>query len=178
VSVLRAIYFCIRGWAYLLSFVTGGNFIRLASVRMGRNVKVSPTAFFKYPKNIRIGDRSFINHLCCIWAAPLGSITIGEDVLLGPGVCIVASNHGTALGTPVQDQPGQDAPIRIGDGVWLGANVVVTAGVTIGEGCVVGAGAVVTRDLPPNSICGGVPARLIRYRQPADATLRVQAGAP
>ena len=53
----------------------------------------------------------------------------------------------------------------IGDDVWLGANAVVTAGVSIGSGAVVGAGAVVTTDLPPMSICAGVPARVIRYRR-------------
>ncbi len=165
VLVLRMLYYTFRGWAYLLTFITGGNFMRLAWMSIGRNVKISPTAFFKYPKHITIGDRSFINHQCCLWAAPEGRITIGQDVLLGPGVCIIASNHGAALGSPIPEQAGMDAPIHVGNGVWLGAHVVVTAGVTIEDGCVVGAGAVVTHNLPRNSICGGVPARVIGQRQ-------------
>jgi maltose O-acetyltransferase len=163
--ILRSLYSVVCGWAYLLAFVTGGNFIRAARIRKGRNVKISPTAFFKYPENIEIGERTFINHNCSVWAAPEGRIRIGRDVLLGPGVCIIASNHGTELGTPIPMQQGRDAPIAIGDGAWLGANVVVTAGVEIGKGCVVGAGAVVTRDLPANSICAGVPARVIGHRE-------------
>ncbi len=165
--ILRSLYSVIRGWAYLLAFITGGNFIRAARIRKGSGVKISPTAFFKYPENIEIGDGAFINHNCSIWAAPEGPIRIGRDVLLGPGVCIIASDHGTALGTPIPMQKGKDAPITIGDGAWLGANVVVTAGVEIGGGCVVGAGAVVTRDLPANSICAGVPARIIGRREGA-----------
>jgi len=77
---------------------------------------------------------------------------------------LTASNYGIERGTPVMDQPKQEGDIVLGDDVWLGANVVVTAGVSIGEGAVVGAGAVVTRDLPPYSIAGGVPARVIGER--------------
>ena len=174
--ILRILYNIVRGWVYLLAFVTGGNFVRAARIKRGKDVKISPTAFFKYPQNIEIGDRSFINHQCCVWAAPAGPIKIGSGVLLGPGVCIIASDHGTALGSPIAEQGGKDAPIRIGDGVWLGAHVVVTAGVTIEDGCVVGAGAVVTRDLPRNSICAGVPARVIGHRQfPQDENVGAQA---
>lgn len=59
-------------------------------------------------------------------------------------------------------------PILIGDDVWLGANATVLSGVTIGQGAVVAAGAVVTRDLPPYAICGGVPAKVLRYRLPKE----------
>jgi acetyltransferase-like isoleucine patch superfamily enzyme len=153
------------GSAYWLVFMLGGFFFRRGLLRYrGRAVKISPTAFLKYPGNISIGHNSFINHNCCVWAAPRGTITIGDDVLFGPNVCVTASNHGLALGVPIHAQPGVDAPIVIGNDVWLGANVVVTAGVEIGDGCVVGAGSVVTKSLPPYSICGGVPAKVLSMR--------------
>ena len=162
---LRTIVNVVAGWLYLLAFITGGNFVRKAGLRkVGSRVKVSPTAFFKFPEMIEIGDDTFINHLCSIWASPGGPITIGKDVLLGPNVCIIASNHGTGASELIRLQPGRDAAITIGDDVWLGANVVVTAGVTIGRGAVVGAGAVVTKDIPAMAICAGVPARVLRYR--------------
>jgi acetyltransferase-like isoleucine patch superfamily enzyme len=155
----------VKGWIYLLAFITGGNFIRKAHLkRIGSDSKICPTAFIKYPENIEIGNHSFVNHLCCIWASPGGSITIGNDVLMGPGTCIISSNHGTSLRTLIRVQEGRDADIKIGNDVWLGANVTVTAGVSIGDGCVVGAGAVVTKDLPPRMICAGVPAKPIRPR--------------
>lgn len=154
----------IKGWLYWWAFVTGGNFVRKARIKRGRNVKISPTAFFKFPENIEIGDNSFVNHQCSIWASRDSKVKIGRDVLFGPGCSVIASNHGIAAGTPIREQPDQDADIIIGDDVWIGAHVVVTAGVTIGNGCVVGAGAVVTKDLPPGMICVGIPAKPVRPR--------------
>ena len=83
---------------------------------------------------------------------------------------MTASNYGTALGTPVMDQPKIERDIVLGDDVWLGANVVVVAGVTIGSGAVVAAGAVVTKDLPENCIAAGVPAAVIGHRAPSTVT--------
>ena len=58
-----------------------------------------------------------------------------------------------------------DRPVVIGDDVWIGGNCMIMAGVTIGEGAVIAGGAVVTKDVEPYSIVGGIPARLIRYRE-------------
>jgi acetyltransferase-like isoleucine patch superfamily enzyme len=163
--MLRSIVELIKGWLYLLTFISGGNFIRKAHLKScGKRVQISPTAFFKFPEQISIGDDTFINHLCSIWASAEGKITIGRDVLLGPGTTILSSNHGITVGKLIRLQQGQDADVSIGNDVWIGAHVVVTPGVTIGDGCVVGAGAVVTRNLPPNTVCGGVPARVIKER--------------
>jgi acetyltransferase-like isoleucine patch superfamily enzyme len=134
--MIGILYEVVRGWFYLLAFITGGNFVRKARIKRGRNVKISPTAFFKFPENIQIGDNSFINHLCSVWAAPRATITIGRDVLFGPGTVVIASNHGIASDRLIREQDGVDKDIVIGDDVWLGANVVVTGGVVIGNGCV------------------------------------------
>jgi acetyltransferase-like isoleucine patch superfamily enzyme len=171
-NLLRSIAELVRGWLYLVAFISGGNFIRLARLKSrGHAVKISPTAFFKYPEQISIGNNTFINHNCCIWAAPGGTITIGDDVLLGPGVSVIASNHGIHAGERIRLQEGHDAGIVIGNDVWIGANASILAGVNIGDGCVVGAGAVVTKSLPPNTICGGVPAKVLRARpeRPSEA---------
>jgi acetyltransferase-like isoleucine patch superfamily enzyme len=164
-NIPKIAYEVLKGWAYLIAFITGGNFVRKAQLRrVGKHVKISPTVFFKYPRLIDIGDETFINHLCSIWASPLGPIHIGKNVLLGPNVAIFSSNHGIAPHELIRRQAGRDSPIHIGDDVWIGANSVVTSGVTIGQGAVIGAGAIVTRDVPAMSICGGVPARVLGYR--------------
>jgi glycosyltransferase involved in cell wall biosynthesis/acetyltransferase-like isoleucine patch superfamily enzyme len=173
VKLLRTLKEVICGWIYLLVFTSGGSFVRKARLkRLGVRTKISPTVFFKFPEQIEIGDDTFINHLCSIWASENGPITIGNDVLFGPCASVISSNHGIASDSLIREQAGVDAPIHIQDDVWIGANVVVTGGVTIGRGCVVGAGAVVTRDLPPMSICVGVPAAPIGYRQPGKATAK------
>lgn len=161
---MRIVIEVIKGWLYWWAYLTGGNFVRKARIHRGRNVKISPTAFFKFPENIEIGDNSFINHLCSVWASPGGKVRIGKNVLFGPNCAVIASNHGIAAGIPIREQPDQDAPITIGDDVWIGANTVVTAGAVIGDGCVVGAGAVVVGELPANMVCVGVPAKPIRPR--------------
>jgi acetyltransferase-like isoleucine patch superfamily enzyme len=137
-KLMRTAAEIIKGWLYLLALVTGGNYVRKAQLRrLGKGAKILPTVFFKYPEMIQIGDNSFINHLCSVWASPGGPIIIGDNVLLGPCASIISSNHGVARDQLIRSQPGNDAPIRIGNDVWLGANVVVTAGVTIVDGSVV-----------------------------------------
>jgi len=113
---------------------------------------------------IHIGAGSSISNGCVLNGASAG-LRIGRDVMIAPNCCIVAFDHGMVLnGTPMIRQPLIEAPILIDDDVWIGANCCVTAGVTIHTGAVVAANSVVTRDVGPNEIVGGTPARLIRYR--------------
>ena len=92
-------------------------------------------------------------------------IEVGERVMIGPHCYITDHDHGTALGTPIPEQPLVGAPVRIGADAWIGAGVTILKGVTIGEGAIVAAGAVVTKDIEPNAIAGGIPAKTIRHRE-------------
>ena len=97
------------------------------------------------------------------WAANSrirGGIFIGDGALIGHNVVLATLNHAMSphdRGTMIP------APIHIGKNVWIGSNATILPGVTIGDGAIVAAGAVVTRDVPENTIVGGVPARIMRH---------------
>jgi acetyltransferase-like isoleucine patch superfamily enzyme len=102
---------------------------------------------------------------CCIWAEKNSKIIFGDNVLVGPSVKMFSGNHGTKLnGNPMVYQERVEADIIIGNDVWIGANSVITSGVTIADGAVVAAGSVVTKNVPANTIVGGVPAKTIKIR--------------
>lgn len=108
--------------------------------------------------NLRFGRNVFINHGCT--AVVVGGIDIGDDVLIGPNVQLISGGH--PLDPETRRSACTSAPIKIGRGVWIGAGAMVLQGVTVGDDAVVAAGAVVSRDVPPRTLVGGVPARVIR----------------
>ena len=90
------------------------------------------------------------------------SVSIGDDCLIGDLVAIMDCDfHETSPATRRRSH-GQTAPVILGNNVWLGSRVVVCKGVTIGENSVVAVGSVVTKSVPPNTLVGGVPAKVIR----------------
>lgn len=109
-------------------------------------------------RNIRVGQRVFLNQHCTLYS--LAEITIGDDVLIGPNVSLVTSEHPIAPSQRTAYLTGR--PIVIEQGVWIAAGATIIGGVTVGENSVVAAGSVVTRDVPANTLVGGNPARVIR----------------
>ncbi|MBN2147184.1 MAG: acyltransferase, partial [Anaerolineales bacterium] len=94
-----------------------------------------------------------------------GGIRIGKNVIMGPKVNIFSENHCfDQLDIPIRLQPTERRGVVIEDNCWIGANSTIVDGVTIHGGSVVAAGSVVSKDVPPNSIVGGVPARVIKER--------------
>ena len=149
----------------LLHFLHYTHVAQISKLQVGKDVRFAPNVSFANAERIAIGDRSRIGARCHIWAGDVsGRITIGADSNFGPLCFLTASNYGIEAGLPIMDQPKVDHDVVIGDDVWLGAGVIVLAGVSIGSGCVVAAGSVVTKDIPPGSIAGGVPARVLRER--------------
>lgn len=133
----------------------------LFSQLIGRPVDESfglfPPFYTDCGKNIHIGKNVFINMGCKF--QDQGGIFIGDGALIGHNVVLATLNHAKS---PQDRSSMLPAPIHIGKNVWIGANATVLPGVTIGDGAIVAAGAVVTRNIPENTIVGGVPAKVIR----------------
>lgn len=129
------------------------------------NIRVHPTASIRYANNIYIGENSHINMHCHIWPGKNSKIILGDNLLMGPGVTVLATNHGMAKNDIMMQQDDIEKDTVIGNDCWLCSNVTVTAGVHIADGCIVAAGAVVTKDITePYSIVGGIPAKVISKR--------------
>ncbi|WP_216647480.1 sugar O-acetyltransferase [Chitinophaga sp. SYP-B3965] len=107
---------------------------------------------------IRVGQNVFINQNCTLY--DLGGLDIGDDVMIGPNVSIITTGH------PIDPSERRNAtignPIVIERNVWIAAGATIIGGVTVGENSVVAAGSVVTKDVPPNTLVGGNPAKIIR----------------
>ncbi|MBO0358031.1 sugar O-acetyltransferase [Hymenobacter sp. BT186] len=116
-----------------------------------------PPFYTDFGHNIQLGRNVFVNHACTFMDR--GGITLEDNVLIGPKVNLITSNHPTE---PGQRRSTISKPIVVKQGAWLGANVTVMPGVTIGENAIVGAGAVVTKDVAANTIVAGVPARVVK----------------
>jgi acetyltransferase-like isoleucine patch superfamily enzyme len=109
--------------------------------------------------DVTIGDYTRIGIHCTV----IGPVCIGSHVNLAQGITVTALNHNFEDATKRIDEQGVSTkPVVIGDDVWIGANAVILPGVTIGSHCVVAAGAVVTKDVPDNTLVGGVPAKVIK----------------
>ena len=110
-------------------------------------------------KNVYMGNHVYANfNLTLVDDA---NIYIGNDVMFAPNVVIATAGH--PLNPTLREKGYQyNQEVRIGNNVWVGANATILPGVTIGDNTVIGAGAVVSRDLPPNVLAMGVPARVVR----------------
>jgi acetyltransferase-like isoleucine patch superfamily enzyme len=140
-------------------------FLRLSGYELGEGVTIATGTWLQ--GRVSIGRGTHLAHYCVLSGGQMG-ITIGERVMLGPHVVVVAFDHGHAdLTRPMIEQDNIERRVVIEDDCWIGANTTVTSGVTVGRGSIVGANSVVTRDVEPYSVVAGVPARLLRSRSPA-----------
>jgi len=126
---------------------------------IGPGTQIRAPLHCDYGSNLFIGARTFVNF--GLVALDVASITIGDDVQIGPNVQLLTATHPLDAGLR-RSKWESAAPIVLGDNVWIGGGALVLPGVSVGEDTVVGAGAVVTRDLPGGVVAVGNPARVIR----------------
>ena len=134
-------------------------------VTLGRGASIRPSSYYGYEpgEGLAIGDGSAVGAFS--WIGASGFVEIGRDVMLGPRVVILPENHVFSDTTrTIKSQGVARGGVVIEDDCWIGANVTILAGVRIGRGSVVAAGAVVRSDVPPMSVAGGVPARILKSR--------------
>lgn len=113
--------------------------------------------------DIIIGERSRIG----LSNTLIGPVTVGNDVIFAQNIVASGLNHGYEdINTPISKQTVITLPIIIEDEAWIGANAVITAGVTIGKHSIVAAGCVVVKDVPPYSIVGGNPGKILKSYNP------------
>ena len=156
---LKWIYYLLLLLLYfILNHVKG----RCNLKKKGKNVKMWPTVLFRNPENIVIGDNSFLNHNNIFWAGRnVAQINIGNNVMFGPNVTVLAYNHAIIEGVPL-DEHYTESSVIIGNNCWIGAGSVILPGVTIGQNTIIGAGSVVTKNFPSFTICVGNPAKPIK----------------
>jgi acetyltransferase-like isoleucine patch superfamily enzyme len=133
-------------------------FSRLIGKPVDESFILIPPFYTAGGDEIRIGRNVFVNQNCTFY--DLGGLDLADEVMIGPNVSLITTGH--ALDPAQRRAVTIGKPIAIGRNVWIAAGATVIGGVTVGENSVVAAGAVVTRDVPPNTLVGGNPARVIR----------------
>ena len=134
--------------------------------RYGSKGRVAGDTRIVNPERIYIGNESYING-GMIRASNNARITIGDNCMISYGVHIRTDTHVyDDPSVPMRLQGTAESDITIEDDVWIGYGAQIMAGLTVGQGSIVGAGAVVTKDVPPFTVVGGVPAKVIRSRLP------------
>ncbi len=133
-------------------------FSQLIGKKVDDGFRLIPPFYTASGDEIRLGRNVFVNQNCTFY--DLSGLDIGDDVMIGPNVSLITAGH------PLEPSQRRTAtigkPILIERNVWIAAGATVIGGVTVGENSVVAAGSVVTRNVAPNTLVGGNPARVIR----------------
>lgn len=147
-------------------------------IKCGKNVNFSPfNSVFTY-SSMSVGNNVSIGYHAD-FVATKSKIIIGDHVMFGPHVSIRGGDHrfdipGRLIDSIGDDEklPENDADVVFEGDNWIGMNVTILKGVTIGYGSIIAAGSVVTKSVPPLSIAGGVPAKVIKYRFDEDNIIK------
>ncbi len=133
--------------------------IKSLFAKTGKQIIVEQNFWCDYGYNISVGENFYMNHNCVILDG--AKVEFGNDVFIAPNCGFYTAGH--PLDFEKRNKGLEYAkPIKIGNNVWIGGNVIVLPGVTIGDNVVIGAGSVVTRDVPSNVVAVGNPCKAIK----------------
>lgn len=140
---------------------------RLIPSARGNNLGVFAPFYCEYGVNIHVGKECFVNYNCVF--LDVSPITLGDGVWVGANVTLATPNHPLLAEERLNAEYPDgyhdleySEPITLENGCWICSGAIICGGVTVGANSIVAAGAVVTRDVPPNSIVAGAPARVMR----------------
>lgn len=125
---------------------------------VGENVCIEHNFHCDFGFNIHVGNNFYAGYNCTI--LDMAEVKIGDNCLIAPNVGIYTAGHN--IHPADRHKTGFAKPITIGNNVWIGGHCVIIGGVTIGNNSIIAAGAVVTRDVPPDTVYGGNPAKKIK----------------
>lgn len=138
------------------------SYYRMQGCKIADDASIAPNVRIR--GTFEMGSGSSFAFNCSISGESAG-VFIGNNVMVAPNCVLVAFNHGfDRLDIPMVQQPNKEASIYIEDDVWIASNCTITCGVKIGKGSIIAANSAVTKDIPPYSIAGGVPAKVIKSR--------------
>ena len=165
--MLNGLFYLLYGLFKNLSFPLCNYFRYACLLLFGakmRSASVGEGVTVFCPWDLKVGSHTTIGARCTLTA--YGGLTIGDDVRIAPNVMMLTTDHEYEhKNVLIRNQGFKQAPIEIGNDIWLGANVIIVKGVRIGDGAVIGANSVVTDDIPPYSIAVGLPCKVIGSRK-------------
>lgn len=167
-SNYRAIFFdrSFHGYLFVIGNVfniTRGWLLGIRSKKTGKHLRVDKDCLFYHTRNLTLGDNIWIGRRAFISAR--GGLTIGNDVLIAFDSVILTEHHIYKKNYLIRETGYMTKPVKIGNNVLIGAKAIIMPGVTIGNNVVIGTNSVVTKNVPSNSIYGGIPAKLIKKMQ-------------
>ena len=135
------------------------DFLRTFVAKLDEGAMINSPFYMEFANHLEMGVNSFINYDCIMLNNAM--VKLGDNVLVGPKVSFYTAMH------PIDAKQREQwlvyaKPITVEDNVWIGGSATILGGVTIGKNAIVGAGAVVTKDVEPNTIVVGNPARVLR----------------
>ncbi|WP_308990368.1 DapH/DapD/GlmU-related protein [Mariniflexile litorale] len=137
-------------------------FILKKFIKIGKHSKIQKKVYVGSGNNVQIGNNCQINEF-----VRLDNVSIGNNVMIAREVVFLGKTHNSdSKGMPMSEQGFSDHFYsEVGDDVWIGLRTIVLPGLSIGKGAIVGAGSVVTKNIPPYTVWGGVPAKFIKNRK-------------